>query len=93
MNTTGRVDTVLLKTASRCNFDCSYCYVYQGPDQSWRLQPKRMSRAVVLAVRDRLVEQAERQTTGFAIVLHGGEPLLLGFQGLSALLRGLRAAA
>ena len=91
MNTTGRVDTVLLKTASRCNFDCSYCYVYQGPDQSWRLQPKRMSRAVVLAVRDRLVEQAERQTTGFAIVLHGGEPLLLGFQGLAALLRGLRA--
>ena len=91
MNTTGRVDTVLLKTSSRCNFDCSYCYVYQGPDQSWRLQPKRMSSAVVLAVCDRLVEQAERQTTGFAIVLHGGEPLLLGFQGLAALLRGLRA--
>ena len=90
MNTTGHVDTVLVKTASRCNFDCSYCYVYQGPDQSWRLQPKRMSTAVVVAVRDRLVEQAERQTMGFAIVLHGGEPLLLGFQGLGALLRGLR---
>lgn len=91
MNASGRVDTVLVKTASRCNFDCSYCYVYRGPDQSWRLQPKRMPRAVAVAVRDRLVEQAEKQTAGFAIVLHGGEPLLLGFKELASLLRGLRA--
>ena len=91
MNAAGRVDTVLVKTASRCNFDCSYCYVYRGPDQSWRVQPKRMPRAVAAAVRYRLVEQAERQTAGFAIVLHGGEPLLLGFEGLAGLLRGLRA--
>ena len=28
---------------------------------------------------------------GFAVVLHGGEPLLLGFQRLAMLLRGLRA--
>ena len=85
-----QLDTVLIKTASRCNLDCSYCYVYQGPDTIWRRQPKRMSREVLAAVRDRLIEQAERQRAGFAIVLHGGEPLLLGFDGLSALLRGLR---
>ena len=91
MDTAGRVDTVLVKTASRCNFDCSYCYVYRGPDTTWRLQPKRMGRDVLAAVRDRLVEQAERQETGFAIVLHGGEPLLLGFSELAELLRGLRA--
>ena len=91
MDTAGRVDTVLVKTASRCNFDCSYCYVYRGPDTTWRLQPKRMGRDVLAAVRDRLVEQAERQETGFAIVLHGGEPLLLGFSELADLLRGLRA--
>ena len=91
MGTAGRVDTVLVKTASRCNFDCSYCYVYQGPDQSWRKQPKRMTRAVAVALRERLIEQAERQKAGFAIVLHGGEPLLLGLAGLDRLLRGLRA--
>ena len=87
----GRLDTVLVKTASRCNIDCSYCYVYQGPDTSWRLQPKRMRREVAAALHDRLVEQAQRQEAGFAIVLHGGEPLLLGFGELAALLRGLRA--
>ena len=76
MDTAGRVDTVLVKTASRCNFDCSYCYVYHGADSSWRFQPKRMGREVAAAVRARLVEQAERQEMGFAVVLHGGEPLL-----------------
>ena len=91
MDTPSRLDTVLLKTASRCNIDCSYCYVYQGPDTTWRLQPKRMRFEVVQAVCERLIEQAGRQERGFAIVLHGGEPLLLGFDGLAALLRGLRA--
>ena len=89
--TTSRLDTVLIKTASRCNIDCSYCYVYQGPDTAWRLQPKRMRRGVVEAVCKRLIEQAGRQETGFAIVLHGREPLLLGFDELAALLRGLRS--
>ena len=45
----------------------------------------------MMALCHRLVEQAERQAMGFAIVLHGGEPLLLGFQGLATLLRGLRS--
>ena len=91
MVSAGRLDTVLVKTASRCNIDCSYCYVYQGPDTTWRLQPKRMHREVAEALCNRLVEQARRQEAGFAIVLHGGEPLLLGLDELGALLRGLRA--
>ena len=91
MASAGRLDTVLVKTASRCNIDCSYCYVYQGPDTTWRLQPKRMHRKVAEALCDRLVDHSRRQEVGFAIVLHGGEPLLLGFDELAALLRGLRA--
>ena len=90
-NTENQLDTILIKTASRCNIDCSYCYVYRGPDTTWRNQPKGMRQEVLTAVRDRLIEQAERQHAGFAIVLHGGEPLLLGFGGLATLLRGLRA--
>ena len=91
VDTASRLDTVLVKTASRCNIDCAYCYVYQGPDTTWRLQPKRMRRNVVEAVCERLIEQAGRQENGFAIVLHGGEPLLLEFDELAVLLRGLRA--
>ena len=86
-----QLDTVLIKTASRCNIDCSYCYVYRGLDTTWRMQPKRMAKEILAAVHDRLIEQTERQRAGFAVVLHGGEPLLLGFDDLSALLHGLRA--
>ncbi len=91
MKTEAQLDTVLVKTASRCNIDCSYCYVYQGPDTTWRLQPKRMHREVSKALCDRLFEQAEQQEAGFAIVLHGGEPLLLGFDELATMLRSLRS--
>lgn len=51
-----------------------------------------MRRDTLLAVRDRLTAHATRQRAGFAIVLHGGEPLLLGFKDLAILLRGLRTS-
>lgn len=85
-----QLDTALIKTASRCNYDCSYCYVYQGKDTSWRAQPKRMSQDVIDSLVERLSHQSDAQTAGFAIVLHGGEPLLLGFDKLSYLVRRLR---
>ena len=84
------LDTILIKTASRCNLDCSYCYVYQGSDTSWKQQPKKMSVKLIEAICIRLTEQSKKQKKGFAIVLHGGEPLLLGFEKLSILLRRLR---
>lgn len=87
-----QLDTILLKTASRCNLDCSYCYVYQGEDTSWKLQPKRMSNETILAIISRLVEISNVQIQGFAIVLHGGEPLLLGITKLRMLFSGLRTS-
>ena len=86
-----RLDTILIKTASRCNLDCTYCYVYQGKDTSWKQQPKKMSKDVISVLVERLVEQSAYQDAGFAIVLHGGEPLLLGYEKLSLLIRLLRS--
>ncbi|MDX8522069.1 cyclophane-forming radical SAM/SPASM peptide maturase YhhB [Mesorhizobium dulcispinae] len=91
--TTGRrLDTILLKVASRCNMDCSYCYVYHMGDEGWREQPKLMSPAVVESVAASLRTQLERQGDPFNIVLHGGEPLMLGVERLSDLCRTLRNA-
>jgi len=86
-----RLDTVLIKTASRCNLDCSYCYVYQGKDTSWKQQPKRLSVKTIDVIVNRLFEQSQKQKEGFAIVLHGGEPLLLGYERLSLFLEKLRS--
>ena len=33
------IGTVVLKLASPCNLNCSYCYVYNHEDQSWRNRP------------------------------------------------------
>ena len=84
------VDTVMLKVASRCNIDCSYCYVYQMGDLGWLRQPKVMSRQTCVAVGGALNELAYGSGHRFAVVLHGGEPLLLGREGLGFILTTLR---
>lgn len=86
------VDTVLLKVASRCNLDCGYCYVYHMGDDAWRDQPKLMPQRVVERVASELALQYRRQRQPFSVVLHGGEPLILGAQRLDALCSRLRAA-
>lgn len=87
-----RIDTVLLKVASRCNLDCSYCYVYNMGDESWRTMPKRMALETQGLVAAQLGRLYLAQSHPFAVVLHGGEPLLLGIERLQALLETLRAA-
>ena len=86
------VDTVLLKVASRCNLDCSYCYVYHMGDDAWRLQPKHMPVAVQLATVRQLADLYSHQGQPLSVVLHGGEPLLIGTRRLRHLCQQLRRA-
>lgn len=85
-----RVDTVLLKVASRCNLDCGYCYVYNMGDDSWRSMPKRMDPQVMAETCAQLGRLQIAQDHPFAVVLHGGEPLLLGPAKLGELFSLLR---
>ena len=86
-----RVDTVLLKVASRCNLDCSYCYVYNMGDDSWRTMPKRMDPQVMAETCAQLGRLQVAQDHPFAVVLHGGEPLLLGAVRLGEIFSLLRS--
>ena len=86
------IDTVLLKVASRCNIDCSYCYVYHMGDLGWLRQPKTMSPDTCIAVSRALSELAFDYGHQFAIVLHGGEPLLIGKDKLAFFLTTLRSS-
>jgi len=71
------ITTYILKIASRCNLACTYCYMYTGPDQSWRSLPRFME---IERVRDVLTDIADySQSVGLrsvSLVLHGGEPML-----------------
>ena len=86
------IDTVLLKVASRCNLDCAYCYVYHMGDDGWRTQPARMPDAVQEAAVRQLANVYAHQGRPFSVVLHGGEPLLLGARRLRNLCGRLRSA-
>jgi uncharacterized protein len=83
-------NAVILKVSSRCNLNCSYCYVYNSADQRWRSQPTFMQIDVVAATAYRILQYAETHgLERFSIVLHGGEPLLLGHDRLDECLKTL----
>lgn len=74
-----RFTCFLVKIASRCNLACDYCYMYEHADQSWREQPRVMSRDVRSKLAMRLAEYAESEDLrAIVVVFHGGEPLLAG---------------
>ena len=74
-----KTQALVVKVASRCNLNCTYCYMYNMGDDSYKLQPKFMSDLVVESIFLRIknhsiINNLER----FLIVFHGGEPLLTG---------------
>lgn len=81
-----------LKVASRCNLACTYCYVYEKGDDSWRARPGLMTQEVFRATVERIREhclRAGQQT--IEIVFHGGEPCLLGIARFEAWCDHIRA--
>ncbi|WP_338686433.1 FxsB family radical SAM/SPASM domain protein [Streptomyces acidiscabies] len=69
----------IVKVHGRCNLACTYCYLYEGPDTTWRTRPARASADVLDRTADRIADHARtHQLTGISLVLHGGEPLLAG---------------
>ncbi|MEU6242212.1 FxsB family cyclophane-forming radical SAM/SPASM peptide maturase [Streptomyces sp. NPDC047024] len=69
----------VLKLNSRCNLLCSYCYVYNAADTSWRGRPPRVTPQVLARSAERIGEHvAAHGLRDIRVELHGGEPLLGG---------------
>jgi uncharacterized protein len=85
------ISQYVLKVHSRCDLACDHCYVYEHADQSWRGRPRSIAPDTVRAVADRIAEHAAGHgLASVTVVLHGGEPLLLGAAGLDAVATTLR---
>lgn len=83
----------VLKIHSRCNLACDYCYMYEMADQTWRLRPVRMSRAVLDDTAGRIAEHVRsHDLASVRLILHGGEPLLAGPELIGHAVRAVRAA-
>lgn len=82
----GCIDQIVLKIASRCNLNCSYCYVYNHEDQSWRDRPRFISDEVFERTLSAIGRYCERRGEHqMSIIFHGGEPTLIGPQRLNRL--------
>jgi uncharacterized protein len=68
---------LLLKLASRCNLDCTYCYWFR--DKSVMEKPPLLTpeaeTALLSKIEDHVISHGLRK---FSILFHGGEPLLFG---------------
>jgi uncharacterized protein len=69
----------VLKVTARCNLDCTYCYVFNKADQSWRSRSRVMSDEVFEASLARIRKHCERSRQNVVrLMFHGGEPTLAG---------------
>jgi uncharacterized protein len=67
----------VLKVASRCNLNCSYCYMFNHADQTYQHQPALMHKEIASAVIDNVITHCTSHSVrDFYFVFHGGEPLL-----------------
>jgi len=70
---------LVVKIVQRCNLNCSYCYMYQHADQSWRQRPPFMSEEIFGHLLTRIEEYCDRRPgREMYISFHGGEPMLIG---------------
>ncbi|HSX97957.1 MAG TPA: FxsB family cyclophane-forming radical SAM/SPASM peptide maturase, partial [Streptomyces sp.] len=73
------IQQLVLKIHSRCDLACDHCYVYEASDQSWRSRPTVISEETLDRVTRRLTEYVlARKLDSVTVILHGGEPLLVG---------------
>jgi uncharacterized protein len=85
------ISQYVLKVHARCDLACDHCYVYEHADQTWRAKPRVISPATAGMAAARIAEHAvAHELAAVSVVLHGGEPLLLGKAGMRSLLDTLR---
>src|SRR5215467_6205972 len=81
----------VLKVHSKCDLACDHCYIYEHADQSWRGRPVELSAETAALIARRIAEHAtEHRLSEVRVVLHGGEPLLLGVRRTREVLEILR---
>ena len=87
------IDQIVLKIASRCNLNCTYCYLYNHEDASWKERDEFISDEVLQRALTVIKKHCDGPPTRrVAVLFHGGEPTLVGPERLVALARQVRSA-
>lgn len=73
-----KIDKIVVKVASRCNINCSYCYMYNLGDLSYKLQPKFIGSGTTKNFAEKLLLHLKKnESKRVLIIIHGGEPLMM----------------
>lgn len=81
---------VILKLTERCNLNCTYCYFFNGPDDSYKRRPARIDNTTIKSLLVFLYKGIEElKLDVIDIGFHGGEPLLYGRENLRDLCEAL----
>jgi uncharacterized protein len=68
---------VILKTVERCNINCTYCYYFNGIDQSYKTRPKYLDpnlfNQLALFLKNAVADFGYQS---ISVGFHGGEPLM-----------------
>jgi len=75
---------IILKIATVCNLNCSYCYWFRDPEVQSR--EKFISLETTNKLINRIDEHLQNYEGKIGLTLHGGEPLLLSKEKISYLL-------
>ncbi len=83
------VNGLIIKLASRCNINCSYCYWFRDP--LVMSSPKMILPDVITSLITKLSEHVSRYAMKkFSITFHGGEPTLFPLDRFKSLCRSLK---
>jgi uncharacterized protein len=84
----------VVKLTAYCNLNCTYCYMFNLTDHTFKRIPKIMSMTVAESLVARLREYIiERDLSAFHVTLHGGEPTLWPVTHFKLLFEGIEKAA
>ena len=69
---------LVLKVVSRCNLNCSYCFMYNLGDSTYKNQPKFMNESIIAPIMIKVANYLKKYPQEvFTFTFHGGEPLLI----------------
>jgi uncharacterized protein len=86
-----KISQIILKIATRCNLNCSYCYVYNHEDTGFKSRPKFIDDHTYDSVLMRIKQYCEyHNKSDFLVCFHGGEPTLVGLRRLKELVTRAR---
>lgn len=80
----------ILKVTAICNLNCSYCYMFNLSDQTYKRVPPHMHPATARWTLQRIAEHLDGgRVADFHITMHGGEPSLWPVDHFEAFFRDL----